>query len=28
LDDDGFNCQFGNRQCLILFDNKVVGLAF
>jgi hypothetical protein len=28
LDDDGFNCQFDNRQCLILFDNKVVGLAF
>jgi hypothetical protein len=28
LDDDGYNCQFGNRQCLILFDNKVVGLAF
>jgi hypothetical protein len=28
LDDDGFDCQFGNRQCLILFDNKVVGLTF
>jgi hypothetical protein len=28
LDDDGFNCQFGNRQCLILFDTKVVGLVF
>jgi hypothetical protein len=28
LDDDGYDCQFGNRQCLILFDNKVVGLAF
>jgi hypothetical protein len=28
LDDDGFDCQFGNRQCLILFDNEVVGLAF
>jgi hypothetical protein len=28
LDDDGFDCQFGNRQCLILFDNKVMGLAF
>jgi hypothetical protein len=27
-DDDGYDCQFGNRQCLILFDNKVVGLAF
>jgi hypothetical protein len=28
LDDDGFDCQFGNRQCLILFDNRVVDLAF
>jgi hypothetical protein len=28
LDDNGFDCQFGNRQCLILFNNKVVGLAF
>jgi hypothetical protein len=28
LDDDGFDCQFGNKQCLILFDSKVVGLAF
>jgi hypothetical protein len=28
LDDDRFDCQFDNRQCLILFDNKVVGLAF
>jgi hypothetical protein len=28
LDDDRFDCQFGNRQCLILFNNKVVGLAF
>jgi hypothetical protein len=28
LDDDGYDCQFGNRQCLILFDSKVVGLAF
>jgi hypothetical protein len=28
LDDDGYDYQFGNRQCLILFDNKVVGLAF
>jgi hypothetical protein len=28
LDDDGYDCQFGNRQYLILFDNKVVGLAF
>jgi hypothetical protein len=28
LDDDGFGCQFGNRQCLILFDKEVMGLAF
>jgi hypothetical protein len=28
LDDDGYDCQFGNKQCLILFDNEVVGLAF
>ena len=28
LDDDGFDCQFGNKQCLIIFDNKCVGLAF
>jgi hypothetical protein len=28
LNDDGYDCQFGNRQCLILFDNKVMGLAF
>jgi hypothetical protein len=28
LDDDGFDCQFGNKQCLILFGSKVVGLAF
>jgi hypothetical protein len=28
LDDDGYDCQFDNRQCLILFDNKVMGLAF
>jgi hypothetical protein len=28
LDDDGYDCQFGNRRCLILIDNKVVGLAF
>jgi hypothetical protein len=27
LDDDGFDYQFGNKQCLILFDNKCVGLA-
>jgi hypothetical protein len=28
LDDDGFDCQFDNRQCLILFDKEVVGFAF
>jgi hypothetical protein len=28
LEDDGYDCQFGNRQCLILFDSKVVDLAF
>jgi hypothetical protein len=28
LDDDGYDCQFGNKQCLILFDIKVMGLAF
>jgi hypothetical protein len=28
LDDDGFDCQFGNKQCLVLFNSKVVGLAF
>jgi hypothetical protein len=28
LDDDGYDCQFGNRQCLILFNNKVMGLDF
>jgi hypothetical protein len=25
LDDDGYDCQFTNRQCLLLFDSKVVG---
>jgi hypothetical protein len=28
LDDDGYDYQFGNKQCLILFDSKVVGLVF
>jgi hypothetical protein len=28
LDDDEFDCQFGNRQYLILFDKQVMGLAF
>jgi hypothetical protein len=27
LDEDGFDCQFGNKQCLIIFDSKVVGLS-
>jgi hypothetical protein len=28
LDDVEYDYQFGNKQCLILFDNKVVGLTF
>jgi hypothetical protein len=28
LNDNGFDCQFGNKQCLITFNSKVVGLAF
>jgi hypothetical protein len=28
LDDGGFDCQFGNKQYLIIFDIKVVGLVF
>jgi hypothetical protein len=28
LNDDGYGCQFDNRQCLIFFDSKIVGLAF
>jgi hypothetical protein len=28
LDDDGYDCQLGNKQSLILFDSKVVGLSF
>jgi hypothetical protein len=28
LDDDGYDYQFDNIQCLILFDSKVVGLTF
>jgi hypothetical protein len=28
LDDDGYGCQFGNKQYLILFDSKFIGLAF
>jgi hypothetical protein len=27
LEDDGFECLFGNNKCTIKFDNKVVGLA-
>jgi hypothetical protein len=28
LDDDGFDCLFGKKQCLIKFNNEVVGRAF
>ena len=28
LDNDGFDCHFGNGQCLIQINNKCVGLAF
>jgi hypothetical protein len=28
LDDDGFDCLFGKRQCLITFNNEVVGHTF
>jgi hypothetical protein len=28
LDDDGYDCHFGNGQCKIMFNNKCVGLAF
>jgi hypothetical protein len=28
LDYDGFDCQFINKQCSIMYDNKCVGLAF
>jgi hypothetical protein len=27
LEDDGFECLFGNNKCTIKFDNKVVGFA-
>jgi hypothetical protein len=27
LEDDGFECLFGNNKCTINFDNKVVGFA-
>ena len=28
LDDDGYDCHFGNGKCQIVFNNKRVGLAF
>jgi hypothetical protein len=28
LDDDGYDCYFGNGKCQIMFNNKCVGLAF
>ena len=28
LDDDGYDCHFGNGQCKIMFNHKCVGLAF
>ena len=28
LDDDGYDCHFGNGKCQIVFNNKCVGLAF
>jgi hypothetical protein len=28
LDDDGYDCHFGNGKCQIEFNNKCVGLAF
>jgi hypothetical protein len=27
-DDDRFDCLFGNKQCLIIFNDEVVGRAF
>jgi hypothetical protein len=27
LDDDGFDCLFGKKQCLIIFNDKIVGRA-
>jgi hypothetical protein len=27
LDDDGFDCLFGKKQCLITFNDKIVGRA-
>jgi hypothetical protein len=28
LDDEGYDCHFGNGKCQILFNNKCVSLAF
>ena len=28
LDDDGYDCHFGNDKCQIVYNNKCVGLAF
>ena len=28
LDDDGYDCHFGNGKCQIVYNNKCVGLAF
>jgi hypothetical protein len=28
LDDDGYDCHFGNGKCKIIFNHKCVGLAF
>ena len=28
LDDDGYDCHFGNGKCQVVFNNKCVGLAF
>ena len=28
LDNDGYDCHFGNGKCQIVFNNKCVGLAF
>jgi hypothetical protein len=27
LEDDGYECLFGNNKCTIMFNNKVVGIA-
>ena len=27
LDDDGYECHFGNKQCIIMYDNNNVGLS-